>query len=176
MVICILITKYGSFHIDYKMWSFAYWLRLVVCCFVLGTVKWTYVSNSNATNCQLTWQWVFLITFYIVISFTFNFCHIVQFHILTCPNSQSLNCLNLLLYHIKMCSCQKAPLSYFSFQPVLHDWFNKSHGIYYPVCGMMPIKEPLLLIGKSSLCGGSGFPLSLSEWSFTICVMPYNRK
>ena len=46
----------------------------------------------------------------------------------------------------------------------------------YPVCGMMHIKEPLLLIGKSSPCGGSGFPLSLSEWSFTICVTPYNRK
>ena len=27
--------------------------------------------------------------------------------------------------------------------------------------GEMHIKEPLLLIGKSSLCGGSGFPLSL---------------
>ena len=68
------------------------------------------------------------------------------------------------------------PLSYFSFQPVLHDWCNKGSGMYYPVCGMMHIKEPLLLIGKSSLCGGSGFPLSLSEWSFTICVTPYNRK
>ena len=32
------------------------------------------------------------------------------------------------------------------------------------------------LIGKSSPCGGSGFPLSLSEWSFTICPTPYNRK
>ena len=48
--------------------------------------------------------------------------------------------------------------------------------MYYSVCGMMHIKEPLLLIGKSSLCGGSGFPLSLSEWSFTICPTPYNRK
>ena len=56
------------------------------------------------------------------------------------------------------------------------DWCNKGHGMYYPVCGMMHIKEPLLLIGKSSLCGGSGFPLSLSEWSFTICPTPYNRK
>ena len=46
----------------------------------------------------------------------------------------------------------------------------------YPVCGMMHIKEPLLLIGKSSLCGGSGFPLSLSQWAFTICLTPYNRK
>ena len=68
------------------------------------------------------------------------------------------------------------PLSYFSFQPVLHDWCNKGRGMYYPVCGMMRIKEPLLLIGKISLCGGSGFPLSLSEWSFTICPTPYNRK
>ena len=33
----------------------------------------------------------------------------------------------------------------------------------YPVCGVMHIKEPLLLIGKSSPCGGSGFPFSLSE-------------
>ena len=28
----------------------------------------------------------------------------------------------------------------------------------------------------SSLCGGSGFPLSLSEWSYIICLTPYNRK
>ena len=27
--------------------------------------------------------------------------------------------------------------------------------------GMMYIKEPLLLIGKSSPCGGSGFPLTM---------------
>ena len=40
----------------------------------------------------------------------------------------------------------------------------------------MHIKEPLLLIEKSCPCGGSGFSLSLSEWSFTICPTPYNRK
>ena len=68
------------------------------------------------------------------------------------------------------------PLSYFSFQPVLHDWCNKGRGMCYPVCGMMHIKEPLLLIDKSSLCGGSGFPFSLSEWSLTICLTPYNRR
>ena len=68
------------------------------------------------------------------------------------------------------------PLSYFSFEPVLHDWCNKGRGMYYPVYGMVHIKEPMLLIGKSSPCGGSGFPLSLSEWSFTICMLPYNRK
>ena len=67
------------------------------------------------------------------------------------------------------------PLSYFSLQPVLHDWCNKGRGMCYPVCGMVHIKEPLLLIDKSNLCGGSGFPFSLSEWS-TICLTPYNRR
>ena len=41
--------------------------------------------------------------------------------------------------------------------------------------GMVHIKEPLLLIEKSSPCGGSGFPLSLCEWYFTISTA-YNRK
>ena len=68
------------------------------------------------------------------------------------------------------------PLSYFSFQPVLHDWCNKGRGMCYPVCGMVHIKEPLLLIDKSSLCGVSGFPFSLSEWSLTICLTQYNRR
>ena len=67
-------------------------------------------------------------------------------------------------------------LSYFLFQPVLHNCCNKGQGMCYAVCGMVHIKEPLLLIGKSSPCGSSGFPLSLSEWSFTICPTPYNRK
>ena len=60
------------------------------------------------------------------------------------------------------------PLSYFSFQPVLHDWCNKGRGICSPVCGAVHIKEPLLLIGNSSPCRcGCGFPLWLSEWSIT---------
>ena len=53
---------------------------------------------------------------------------------------------------------------------------NKGCGMCYPVCGMVHIKEPLLLIGKSSLCGGRGFPFSLSEWSLTICLTPHNRR
>ena len=61
------------------------------------------------------------------------------------------------------------PTSYFSFQPVLHDWFNKLCGMYYSVCGMMHTLEPLLLIRKSSPCSSSsGFTLTLSEWSFTM--------
>ena len=68
------------------------------------------------------------------------------------------------------------PLSFFLSQSVLHNWFNKGHGMYYPVYGMVHIQDPLLLIEKSSPCGGSWFPLSLSEWSFIICLMQYNHK
>ena len=83
-----------------------------------------------------------------------------------------------MIYQLQYASWDRAKLigECFSFQPVLHDWCNKGCGMYYPVCGMTHIKEPLLLIGKSSPCGSSRFPLSLSEWSFTICLMPYNRK
>ena len=64
------------------------------------------------------------------------------------------------------------PLSYFSFQPVLHDWFKKGHGMCYP--WMVCIKESLLLIGKNSPCNGSRFTLLLCELSFTICPIPTN--
>ena len=51
------------------------------------------------------------------------------------------------------------PIEVFLVQPVLHDWCNKGRGMCYPVCGMVHIKEPLLLIGKSSPCGSSRFTL-----------------
>ena len=59
------------------------------------------------------------------------------------------------------------PLSYFLFQPVLYDWYKE----YSIVCvilimEMVYIKEPLMLIGKSSSSGGSMFPLTL--WSIDI--------
>ena len=37
-------------------------------------------------------------------------------------------------------------VNYFSFHPVLHDWCTKGHGMCYPVCEMVHIKDPLLLI------------------------------
>ena len=40
-------------------------------------------------------------------------------------------------------------MRYFSFQPVLHDWFNKRCGMSNHVCRMMHIKYSLLLIGFS---------------------------
>ena len=42
---------------------------------------------------------------------------------------------------------------------MVKDHSNKGRGMYYPVCGMMHIKEPLLLIGKSSPCGYLSGPL-----------------
>ena len=49
-------------------------------------------------------------------------------------------------------------LGYFPFQPVVHNWFIKGRGMYCSVYGKVHIKDPLLLIEKSSLCGGIGFP------------------
>ena len=58
----------------------------------------------------------------------------------------------------------------------LSECCNKVHGMCYPVCGVVHIEDPLLLVGKSSPCSGhSRFPLSLSQWSFTICPTPYNH-
>ena len=64
------------------------------------------------------------------------------------------------------------PLSYFTYQPVLHDWCNKGCGMCCPVCRMVYINRNLAAKQKSLCSGGSGFPLSLFEWSFTIlkCV------
>ena len=64
------------------------------------------------------------------------------------------------------------PFRCFSSQPVFHDWYNKTRGMCYRAFGMVDIKESCLLIEKSSPCGGSGFPLSIFEWIFTICPKP----
>ena len=44
------------------------------------------------------------------------------------------------------------------------------HGLCYTSRGLF------IAFGKSGPCGGSGFPLSLFEWSFTIFLTPYNHK
>ena len=56
------------------------------------------------------------------------------------------------------------PLSYFSFQPVFHDWYKKAMVCIMLSLGWCLKKTPLLLIGKSSpYNGGKGYPLMLSE-------------
>ena len=47
---------------------------------------------------------------------------------------------------VSICSSALDPLSCFLFQPVLHNWCNKS---WY---GMVHIKDPLWLVRKSSPC------------------------
>ena len=49
------------------------------------------------------------------------------------------------------------PLSYFSFQPVLHDWCNKSSGMCYPVCGMVHIKKHCCLSERVAHVAPVGF-------------------
>ena len=67
------------------------------------------------------------------------------------------------------------PLSYFSFQHVLYDWCNKGSGVLSSLWDGA-YKTPLMLIGKSSHCDGSGFPFSVFQWYFTIRLTPYNYK
>ena len=62
------------------------------------------------------------------------------------------------------CICS---LVYFLFQPMVHNWFIKG-----PVCGKS--EDPLLLIGKSSLCGECGFCLKKYA-TMTICLISNSR-
>ena len=69
------------------------------------------------------------------------------------------------------------PLSYFSFQPLLHDWCNKSCGMCYPVCVMVHIKEPLLLIEKRvAHVAAVGFLSCYLNDPLLNGLMPYNSK
>ena len=63
-------------------------------------------------------------------------------------------------------------LGYFLFQPVVQD--RSVRGMYYPMCGKGHIKDPLLLIRKSSLCDGSGFHRKKYVIK-TICLMSNSR-
>ena len=69
------------------------------------------------------------------------------------------------------------PLSYFSFQPVFHNWYKIGLGMCYPVCGMVHIKEHYgAIIRKSSPCTGGKRVSSLTELSFTKYPTPFNPK
>ena len=61
-------------------------------------------------------------------------------------------------------------LGYFPFQPVVHNWFIKGRGMYCSVYGKVHIKDPLLLIEKSSLCGGSVQLVNSTVHSLCICI------
>ena len=74
--------------------------------------------------------------------------------------AQSIACppLKRLVVGSILLSGPSCSLGYFPFQPVVHNWFIKGRGMYCSVYEKVHIKDPLLLIEKSSLCGGSGFP------------------
>ena len=110
----------------------------------------SFVSSSGSQSSEITKMYYFYIQ---IIKLTNCVTHLVQ-----------------LIYVVRSCRSPD-----FSFQPVLHDWCNKGRGMYYPVCGMIHIKEPLLLIEKSSPCGGSGF-LSRYLSGHLPCLTPYNPK
>ena len=62
-------------------------------------------------------------------------------------------------------------LGYFPFEPVVHNWTINGCGMYVLSClWEAHIKDPLLLIGTSSLGGNSG--LRLKKYvTMTICLM-----
>ena len=70
------------------------------------------------------------------------------------------------------CDWSLDPLSYFSIQPLIHNWCNKGSCMCYPVYGMVILKGSLLLIGVGSF----GFPLSLPKWYSKISPALYNRQ
>ena len=55
------------------------------------------------------------------------------------------------------------PLSYFSFQPVFHDWCNKGCDMSYLVCGMVHVNEPLPIEKSNPCSGGCEFFLYLNS-------------
>ena len=62
-------------------------------------------------------------------------------------------------------------LSYFSFRPVLHYWCSKGCGMCNPVSGILHIKDPLLLIKKSSPRSGS----SILFYFIYICMYVWDE-
>ena len=68
------------------------------------------------------------------------------------------------------------PIEPFIIPAIVHNWHSKGFSMCCPVRGMVHIKDPLLLIAKSSPCGSNRFSLSLSECAFTICPKSYIHK
>ena len=50
------------------------------------------------------------------------------------------------------------PLNYFLFQPVLHNWYINGHDMCYHVCGIVLLKDPLLIGNNSPFSVGTGLP------------------
>ena len=79
---------------------------------------------------------------------------VIEVQWLACEERDVVVKVSIILSILLICS-----LGYFSFQPVVHNWSNKGCSMYCSVRGKVHIKDPLLLIRKSNLCGDSEFPL-----------------
>ena len=119
-------------------------MSVVACSSQWSTTRWVVVSVVACSSQWSTARWVVVVS---VVACSSQWSTTVVCYVLSC---------------------------YFSFQSMVHDWCNKGRGMCYPVCGMVHIKEHFLLIEKSSPYGSIRFPLSLSEWSITICLTPNN--
>ena len=119
-----------------------------MCANVIGYIIINSIRTSEPSmNVYFVCYFKIWITFWIDRLYLYNWLRITYIMF----KETYLNCSIVLQMH----------MSYFSFQPVLHDWCNKGCGMCYPVYGMVHIKEPLLLIGKNSPYGGSRYPLTI---------------
>ena len=117
---------------------------------------------------QLRWAWCLYMPRNKTSQYTNNLCYLFTLfnffiysqHIKERDVAQSIACppLKRSVVGSILLSGPSCSLGYFPFQPVVHNWFIKGRGMYCSVYGKVHIKDPLLLIEKSSLCGGSGFP------------------
>ena len=92
--------------------------------------------------------------FYVTASFNVAWSDNLEFAQFSLDKHISLICITLIMDDGCICN-----LGYFLFEPVVHNWFIEGCDMCCPVCQKVHIKYPLMLIGKSSLCGDSGFPL-----------------
>ena len=82
----------------------------------------------------------------------------------------------LLPIHMNVCIHQPIhPPIYIYIHPFIYDsdWCNKSHDVCYPVCGMVHIKETFYMTERVAHVVVAACFISLSEFPFTICPMPY---
>ena len=126
-----------------------------------------WLDDTAATHCVMGHQfdpwWGNPLNYFSYLSVLHNWCN------KDCGIYYILSCVWVCAYKRSLAANQKEyPLKWWQsisslaiFQPVLHDWCNKGHGMCYPVRGMVYTKEPLLLNGKSSPCGNSRFPLTI---------------
>ena len=89
---------------------------------------------------------------------------------INCNNSLFIGCKLILYVFCDGSIYVYDTVSCLSIQPVLHDWYNKGHGMCYPVCGMVHISfivHPLSYFSSQPV---------LNDWYKKIVVMSIRHK